>query len=160
VSACCKFLAFHWPRKSSQSYQIKSNHIKSYQIMSMSSNRKQLESLETRKATNVADAHNCSQMRLTPSAIKDSGVLVSYSRHTRFPVIDESRFYLNFMSTSYLGISQHPGMIQATVETANKFGTGSLGSKPFGGITVEHQKLANTLKEIYSLPHAILVSSV
>ena len=45
----------------------------------------------------------------------------------------EGNNYIDFSSNDYLGLSQHPEMIKAAKEAAEKYGTSASGSRLLGG---------------------------
>ncbi len=52
----------------------------------------------------------------------------------------EGRQFCNFSSNDYLGLSQHPSIIRAWQQGAERFGVGSGGSGHVSGYTTAHQR--------------------
>ncbi|HGN0151048.1 TPA: 8-amino-7-oxononanoate synthase [Proteus mirabilis] len=67
--------------------------------------------------------------------------------------------YVNFSGNDYLGISQHPDVIQAWQRGANEYGVGSGGSGHITGFTQAHQQLEQQLADWLGYDHALLFSS-
>lgn len=67
--------------------------------------------------------------------------------------------YLNFSSNDYLGLSQHPQLIRAWQDGAEKYGVGSGGSGHVTGYSVAHQKLENELAQWLGYSRALLFIS-
>ena len=49
--------------------------------------------------------------------------------------------YLNFSSNDYLGLSDHPRIVRAWQQGAERFGVGSGGSGHVSGYSIAHQQL-------------------
>jgi len=60
----------------------------------------------------------------------------------------QSNDLLNFSSNDYLGLSQHPTLIQAAQAATQKYGTGSTASRLVCGNSPIHQKLENELAQL------------
>ena len=60
-------------------------------------------------------------------------------------VIMEGRKVLMFGSNSYLGLTNHPKVIEAAVEAAKKYGTGCAGSRYLNGTLDLHKDLKPNL---------------
>ena len=58
-------------------------------------------------------------------------------------VIMEGRKVLMFGSNSYLGLTNHPKVIEAAVEAAKKYGTGCAGSRYLNGTIQDQQRGGN-----------------
>lgn len=67
--------------------------------------------------------------------------------------------YLNFASNDYLGLSQHPQLIEAWQHGAARFGVGSGGSGHITGYSVIHQQFEEALADWLGYPRALLFSS-
>lgn len=86
------------------------------------------------------------------------------SRHTvaqgagRWLTVGERRF-CNFSSNDYLGLSQHPAVVRAWQQGAERYGVGSGGSGHVSGHTVAHQALESELAEWLGYPRALLFIS-
>lgn len=57
----------------------------------------------------------------------------------------EGRQFCNFSSNDYLGLSQHPAIVRAWQQGAERFGVGSGGSGHVSGYTTAHQALEEAL---------------
>ncbi len=71
----------------------------------------------------------------------------------------DGKAYLNFASNDYLGLSQHPQVLQAWVEGLAKYGAGSGASPLVTGYTAAHQSLSDTLAELVERQQVLLFSS-
>lgn len=67
--------------------------------------------------------------------------------------------YLNFSSNDYLGLSQHPQVIRAWQQGAERFGVGSGGSGHVSGYTTAHQAFEEELADWLGYPRALLFIS-
>ncbi|QJT79895.1 8-amino-7-oxononanoate synthase [Kosakonia sp. MUSA4] len=76
----------------------------------------------------------------------------------RWLTVGERRF-CNFSSNDYLGLSQHPAVVQAWQQGAERYGVGSGGSGHVSGHTVAHQALESELAEWLGYPRALLFIS-
>ncbi|MBL4886148.1 MAG: 8-amino-7-oxononanoate synthase, partial [Planctomycetaceae bacterium] len=65
----------------------------------------------------------------------------------------------DFSSNDYLGYSQHPDVIAATVRSVNELGVGARASMLISGWTPAHQLLSQRLCELEQTPAALLFSS-
>lgn len=70
-----------------------------------------------------------------------------------------SRRYRNFSSNDYLGLSQHPAIVRAWQQGAERFGVGSGGSGHVSGYTPAHQALEEALADWLGYPRALLFIS-
>ena len=71
----------------------------------------------------------------------------------------DSRRYRNFSSNDYLGLSQHPAIVRAWQQGAERFGVGSGGSGHVSGYTPAHQALEEALADWLGYPRALLFIS-
>lgn len=71
----------------------------------------------------------------------------------------EGRQMLNFNSNDYLGLSNHPEVLAAASDAANKFGFGSAGSPLMSGYTSIHQELEFAMADFLSYPRVVLFSA-
>ncbi|WP_304167001.1 8-amino-7-oxononanoate synthase [Lonsdalea britannica] len=69
------------------------------------------------------------------------------------------RGYLNFSSNDYLGISQHPAIVRAWQQGAERFGVGSGGSGHVTGYSVAHEALEQQLADWLGYDRALLFIS-
>ena len=71
----------------------------------------------------------------------------------------EGQRFCNFSSNDYLGLSQHPAIIRAWQQGAERFGVGSGGSGHVSGYTTAHQALEEELADWLGYPRALLFIS-
>jgi 8-amino-7-oxononanoate synthase len=76
----------------------------------------------------------------------------------RWLAVGERRFR-NFSSNDYLGLSQHPAVVRAWQQGAERYGVGSGGSGHVSGHTVAHQALESELAEWLGYSRALLFIS-
>ncbi|WBF44272.1 8-amino-7-oxononanoate synthase [Serratia rubidaea] len=67
--------------------------------------------------------------------------------------------YLNFSGNDYLGLSQHPAVIDAWQQGARQYGVGSGGSGHVTGFSEAHQQLEQQLAQWLGYPRALLFIS-
>lgn len=67
--------------------------------------------------------------------------------------------WLNFSSNDYLGLSQHPQIVKAWQQGAERYGTGSGGSGHVTGYSEAHQHVEQELAEWLGFPRALLFIS-
>lgn len=85
----------------------------------------------------------------TRSAVKGGG---------RFLLRDQRQF-CNFSSNDYLGLSQHPAIVRAWQQGADRYGVGSGGSGHVTGYTTAHQALEEQLADWLGYSRALLFIS-
>lgn len=71
----------------------------------------------------------------------------------------EGKRYLNFCSNDYLGLANHPKLIEALVKGANKYGVGSGASHLINGHSRAHHQLEEELADFVGRPRALLFST-
>ncbi|MEL4867705.1 8-amino-7-oxononanoate synthase [Pantoea agglomerans] len=71
----------------------------------------------------------------------------------------DNRQFCNFSSNDYLGLSQHPAIVRAWQQGAERFGVGSGGSGHVSGYTTAHQALEEELADWLGYPRALLFIS-
>lgn len=71
----------------------------------------------------------------------------------------EDRRYLNFSGNDYLGLSQHPALINAWQQGAAEYGVGSGGSGHVTGFSRVHQQFEQRLADWQGYPRALLFIS-
>ncbi len=76
----------------------------------------------------------------------------------RWLTLSEQRF-CNFSSNDYLGLSQHPAVIRAWQQGAERYGVGSGGSGHVSGYTTAHQALEEELADWLGYSRALLFIS-
>ncbi len=69
------------------------------------------------------------------------------------------REYLSFCSNDYLGLANHPSVIEAFKEGAERFGVGSGAAHLISGHSYAHQALEEELAEFVGRPRALLFST-
>ncbi|EPK7359042.1 8-amino-7-oxononanoate synthase [Kluyvera intermedia] len=74
-------------------------------------------------------------------------------------LVRDDRRYLNFSSNDYLGLSQHPRVIQAWQQGAERYGVGSGGSGHVTGYHQAHQRLEEELAGWLGYDRALLFIS-
>ena len=74
-------------------------------------------------------------------------------------VIMEGRKVLMFGSNSYLGLTNHPKVIEAAVEAAKKYGTGCAGSRYLNGTLDLHKEFEAELAEFVGKDDAMIFST-
>jgi 8-amino-7-oxononanoate synthase len=74
-------------------------------------------------------------------------------------IIVEGREYLAFCSNDYLGLANHPRIVEAAVEAALRFGVGEGASHLLSGHSEAHARLESALAEFVQMPRALLFSS-
>jgi 8-amino-7-oxononanoate synthase len=91
------------------------------------------------------------------SALNRKRVVVSGRKGTS--IIMEDKVYLSFASNDYLGLSQHPKMLEAHQAAANLYGVGSFSSPLLCGHSKAHQCLEEELAEFSGFPRTLVFSS-
>lgn len=71
----------------------------------------------------------------------------------------EGREYLAFCSNDYLGLANHPALVEAAREGAARFGVGAGASHLITGHHAAHHRLERELAEFARLPRALLFST-
>lgn len=66
---------------------------------------------------------------------------------------------LSFCSNDYLGLAQHPALIQAAQEAAARYGVGAGASALVSGHSAVHDALENELAAFVDMPHALSFGS-
>ncbi|MBT0722129.1 8-amino-7-oxononanoate synthase [Tatumella sp. TA1] len=69
------------------------------------------------------------------------------------------QLFTHFSSNDYLGLSQHPAVIEAWCSGARKWGTGAGASGHVTGYSPSHEQLEQTLAQWLDFPRALLFSS-
>lgn len=74
-------------------------------------------------------------------------------------LIREGQRWLNFSSNDYLGLSQHPAIVKAWQQGAERYGVGSGGSGHVSGYSEAHRVLEEQLADWLGYPCALLFIS-
>ncbi|WP_200794677.1 8-amino-7-oxononanoate synthase [Klebsiella oxytoca] len=74
-------------------------------------------------------------------------------------LIREGQRWLNFSSNDYLGLSQHPTIVKAWQQGAERYGVGSGGSGHVSGYSEAHHVLEDQLADWLGYPRALLFIS-
>ncbi len=74
-------------------------------------------------------------------------------------VIMEGRKVLMFGSNSYLGLTNHPKVIEAAIEAVKKYGTGCAGSRYLNGTLDMHREFEQELAEFVGKEDAVIYST-
>lgn len=71
----------------------------------------------------------------------------------------DGREYLAFCSNDYLGLANHPRIVKAAVEAAERHGVGQGASHLLSGHSVLHERLESALAQFVRMPRALHFSS-
>ena len=74
-------------------------------------------------------------------------------------LLHAGRRYRNFSSNDYLGLSQHPAIVKAWQQGADRYGVGSGGSGHVSGYSEAHRALEEQLADWLGYPRALLFIS-
>ena len=74
-------------------------------------------------------------------------------------IVVAGREYLAFCSNDYLGLSNHPRIVEAAVEAVRAYGVGEGASHLLSGHSVVHERLEAKLAEFLGVPRALLFST-
>lgn len=74
-------------------------------------------------------------------------------------IVVEGREYLAFCSNDYLGLANHPRIVEAAVDAALRDGIGQGASHLLSGHSAAHERLESALAEFVQMPRALLFSS-
>lgn len=75
-----------------------------------------------------------------------------------YPLIN-GKAYLSFTSNNYLGLAEHPTVIKAYQDSAQRYGVGSGAASLMGGYTAEHYALEEDLAGFIGYPAVLLFGS-
>lgn len=94
--------------------------------------------------------------------LDDQGLL----RHRRIvesaqgaTILVDGQEYLSFCSNDYLGLANHPALIEAACDSAAHYGVGSGASHLITGHTQAHHQLEQALAKLVGVPDALLFST-
>ncbi|HZT62354.1 MAG TPA: 8-amino-7-oxononanoate synthase [Burkholderiales bacterium] len=71
----------------------------------------------------------------------------------------EGREYLAFCSNDYLGLANHPRIVEAAVDAARRYGVGQGASHLLSGHSAAHERVESALAEFVQMPRSLLFSS-
>jgi len=74
-------------------------------------------------------------------------------------IVVEGREFLAFCSNDYLGLANHPRIVQAAVEEAGRHGVGQGASHLLSGHSLVHERLESALAQFVRMPRALHFSS-
>ncbi len=74
-------------------------------------------------------------------------------------IVVDGREYLAFCSNDYLGLANHPRIVEAAIDAALRHGVGEGASHLLSGHSVVHERLEAKLAEFVEMPRALLFSS-
>lgn len=74
-------------------------------------------------------------------------------------VVVDGRSMLAFCSNDYLGLANHPALIRAMIDGANRYGVGAGASHLLNGHTAAHHALEEELADFVGAEHALLFST-
>jgi 8-amino-7-oxononanoate synthase len=74
-------------------------------------------------------------------------------------IVVEGREFLAFCSNDYLGLANHPRIVQAAVDAAARHGVGQGASHLLSGHSVIHERLESALAQFVRMPRALHFSS-
>jgi 8-amino-7-oxononanoate synthase len=74
-------------------------------------------------------------------------------------IVVEGREYLAFCSNDYLGLANHPRVVEAAIDAALRHGVGEGGSHLLSGHSAVHERLEAKLAQFMEMPRALLFSS-
>lgn len=97
-----------------------------------------------------------------PQRVKEKGVYPYFrciESEQDTEVIMSGRKVLMFGSNSYLGLTNHPKVIEAAIEATRKYGTGCAGSRFLNGTLDLHLQLEKELAEFVGKEEAIIYST-
>jgi 8-amino-7-oxononanoate synthase len=74
-------------------------------------------------------------------------------------IVVDGREYLAFCSNDYLGLANHPRIVEAAIDGARRYGVGEGASHLLSGHSAVHDGLEARLAEFMQMPRALLFSS-
>lgn len=74
-------------------------------------------------------------------------------------ITSDGRDYLAFSSNDYLGLANHPDLIQSVYEGAQQYGVGAGAAHLIHGHSVAHHRLEDALAQFTGFPQALLFST-
>ncbi len=74
-------------------------------------------------------------------------------------IVVDGRELLAFCSNDYLGLANHPRIVEAAIEAASRHGVGEGASHLLSGHSAAHERLEEKLAEFMQMPRALLFST-
>jgi 8-amino-7-oxononanoate synthase len=74
-------------------------------------------------------------------------------------IVVDGREVLAFCSNDYLGLANHPRIVEAAIEAASRYGVGEGASHLLSGHSAVHERLEEKLAEFMKMPRALLFST-
>lgn len=74
-------------------------------------------------------------------------------------VVIDGKPYLAFCSNDYLGLANHPALVEAVIDGVHRYGVGSGASHLINGHSRAHHELEQALAEFVGMPSALLFST-
>jgi len=74
-------------------------------------------------------------------------------------IVVDGKEVLAFCSNDYLGLANHPRIVQAAIEAASRYGVGEGASHLLSGHSAVHERLEAKLAEFVQMPRALLFST-
>ena len=74
-------------------------------------------------------------------------------------IVVDGREVLAFCSNDYLGLANHPRIVEAAIEAASRYGVGEGASHLLTGHSAVHERLEEKLAEFMQMPRALLFST-
>ena len=74
-------------------------------------------------------------------------------------VVIDGRPTLMFGSNNYLGLTQHPEVVEAACDAIRKYGTGTTGSRTANGTLALHRQLEREFADWFGKTHAVIFST-
>jgi 8-amino-7-oxononanoate synthase len=74
-------------------------------------------------------------------------------------IVVDGRELLAFCSNDYLGLANHPLIVEAAIEAASRYGVGEGASHLLSGHSAAHERLEEKLAEFMQMPRALLFST-
>jgi len=74
-------------------------------------------------------------------------------------IVVAGREYLAFCSNDYLGLANHPKIVEAAIDAARTYGVGEGASHLLSGHSIVHERLEAKLAEFLEVPRALLFST-
>ena len=93
------------------------------------------------------------------AALYEPNMLASADVRTSIEYEGRAQPVLNFCSYNYLGLANHPEVVEAAIEALHKYGVGACGSPTLSGMTDVHRQLEHAMAKFLGRDDAILFNS-